>query len=1156
MTLLVLLLSLSTLYRSRAAAPPILSTSLTSQLVPSNPAISSAFLVPPTSALLINASSPFPALRVPPRWSFSLGFSGGTFLPPPGSSQKLSFSSRLDNGRPLPDWLVFSRETITFGGVTPKENNRIQVLKIVVTASANSNITTSDSFTLIVSPHDLSVTGPLLARNITVNNSFSVVLDDWTGVQVDGAPPNRSTLIPTVDGELDPDGISSSDSANLSLSLDVSSFPWLKYDVSSSTLSGSPPQSLAGTTLPIIPASVKLGLTQSGQFLSAPTNLTLVIVPSFFSASNLPVLSAPSGTKIAFALTSFLTSRGSLPSSNHRRAEMSQNLSSNVNVSATWNPQNATWLTFDNITLVLSGTVPQNAPQKIEVMFMAQDETKGTVSRTQMRIDVAQGGGDGILPKDTLRRKIKLAIGVVFGVAAAVILLAYFLVMCRQCFMARKHVEGAYVIDQSAREPPAPYRSSLEKQDLTSPEVSAIASEDLGPPLAPVNPRVGNTMNKAAFFDAMLTRFGSDGSWRNPSRARSTSGSGSRPTKGSDHTGIAFFGSSKRPLKNQISRPVVTLSSTTSVRDGFAERRLDKSGSHPNGKRKGGVTTNFTIFGDGNHAWTGDSDEHDGGTPGGAIRISPGNSDGKPKGAPAHRDVSHAIGRMFMSSPGSHSNTDRSLHGSVGTGSPGKSGSGSEGGPSLGTGTLSGTQSTFATGESTRLTNAAGEVPFRRPGFDGRWESLAERNKREARRPLAEGSTDHIGAERSIGRSLADRSPGSLFPPRELVKGTGNLWPPSSARMAASKSNVPLSSNSTPAESAISIPYKSPTMATSNTPPMSSITSRSVRAKNASNTSSLSPEANGLAKLSTPPQTGVLTRTVSRIKFFSPMGSESDSHIEVVNNAVIAHGVNNSFTVSPVITGATQRAIKLGKPRLVPFTHKRTAAASGGPRRDISQKAVLQGTEDSDPEAEMRMGFEYVRQLGDPDSNYATSHPATKTMPSATVSFAPNTVGTPSAECYVSNQSNNSIAGRSRVLAPLLITSHRGRYTPPSLASTHDSFLSLAERERHSLVESSLPRFTFGVKEPFNFGVPLDREHKYASALAGSALEAEQADGRPLPEWLRFDKGGKEFWGVTPSAAHGENGELLVTRVVVKIWDGEKDEVVGGCIIDVFGERA
>ena len=77
----------------------------------------------------------------------------------------------------------------------------------------------------------------------------------------------------------------------------------------------------------------------------------------------------------------------------------------------------------------------------------------------------------------------------------------------------------------------------------------------------------------------------------------------------------------------------------------------------------------------------------------------------------------------------------------------------------------------------------------------------------------------------------------------------------------------------------------------------------------------------------------------------------------------------------------------------------------------------------------------------------------------------------------------------------------------------------------------------------------------YALALAGSALKAKRTDGPPLPEWLRFDKGGKEFRGVTPKAEQSKSGELLVTRVVVKIWDGEKGEVVGGCVADVSARR-
>ena len=71
------------------------------------------------------------------------------------------------------------------------------------------------------------------------------------------------------------------------------------------------------------------------------------------------------------------------------------------------------------------------------------------------------------------------------------------------------------------------------------------------------------------------------------------------------------------------------------------------------------------------------------------------------------------------------------------------------------------------------------------------------------------------------------------------------------------------------------------------------------------------------------------------------------------------------------------------------------------------------------------------------------------------------------------------------------------------------------------MVEAELSLLPFNAKAPFNSAVPLDREHKYASTLAGSALEAKQTDKRPLPEWLRIYKGGKEFWGMTPKTERG-----------------------------------
>jgi hypothetical protein len=131
----------------------------------------------------------------------------------------------------------------------------------------------------------------------------------------------------------------------------------------------------------------------------------------------------------------------------------------------------------------------------------------------------------------------------------------------------------------------------------------------------------------------------------------------------------------------------------------------------------------------------------------------------------------------------------------------------------------------------------------------------------------------------------------------------------------------------------------------------------------------------------------VLTRSLGvpssyRTVFFGDKGNESDSSIEDVDNAIIEYVVNRSSSDTPVIVDNVKMMSKLGKSRLVAFMHERTTAASGqGPRQDVSQKAVLQGGEDSDPAAEMRIGLKYVRQLGDPDTGGETSQYLLEPMP-------------------------------------------------------------------------------------------------------------------------------------------------------------------------------
>jgi hypothetical protein len=463
---------------------------------------------------------------------------------------------------------------------------------------------------------------------------------------------------------------------------------------------------------------------------------------------------------------------------------------------------------------------------------------------------------------------------------------------------------------------------------------------------------------------------------------------------------------------------------------------------------------------------------------------------------------------------------------------------------------------------------------------------LAERSMRDAGSPLA---------DRSMRSVDAPRTPGPVIPPRAVVKTAAAFSsiprpqmtgvPPKTSPAKVSPPKVPSNAagaTPTPPKASNYTPPKAATPAPSNTPLKSSKSSTPPKSGAASkNGSPLNPAATPPSKLSTPLQSGISNKSSTLLKsspaaskpgsekslgapssyrnvFFGDKDGDSDSSVEDVEHAVIKHAVKRSSSETPV-KGATP--VSAGKPRLVAFTHERTPASAGqGPRRDVSQRVVLQGGEDSDPEAEMRIGLEYVRQLGHPESNHNVTRPHASASTSR-LSSASDPPRTPSAEFYASNNSNNSIAGRTRVLAPLVISSHRNRHQAAySMASTHDSFVSLMEREgagsgqRDSqwMVDTTPIPIKLYASEPFNFAAPLHRaQDKHTSALAGSALEAKQADGKSLPEWLRFDKAQREFWGVPPKARNDGKEGALVTRVMVKIWEAEKGEVVGECVIEV-----
>ncbi|KIJ47986.1 hypothetical protein M422DRAFT_248133 [Sphaerobolus stellatus SS14] len=391
----VLFTSLSFTILASAASPPSLHRPLKTQLVPSNHAVSSVYFLNSTSAWLVNASRSSPAVRVPPSWSFSIGLRNDTFLPPPGEHAPLTYAARLEDGSELPKWLRFSPTMLTFGGSTP---NKPQVLTVVVTASSSAKLMTSDSFTLIISSHDLTVFGPLLTRNVTSGSDFSFVLDDFQGIHVDGSPiklaPGKSTRYPY----------------EVLLSIKTSIFPWLSYDPKSRTLHGRPP-SINNTEATPLPAIVHVTFPE--KTLSIATNLSIAIVPSPFKTSVLPELSLHPGDNLTYSLAPFIRP---LPY---------------WDISASIEPANATWLFYNTHNYTLNGTVPQNSPSLIKLHFQANDKTHGLHSQVDMQLSIEHPAGTKGSLNHGGKKSVGRTLGIIFGALGGVILITFIFCMYR-----------------------------------------------------------------------------------------------------------------------------------------------------------------------------------------------------------------------------------------------------------------------------------------------------------------------------------------------------------------------------------------------------------------------------------------------------------------------------------------------------------------------------------------------------------------------------------------------------------------------------------------------------------------------------------------------------------------------------------------------------
>ena len=370
-----------------------------------NPSLSSVYLVSQNSAL----KSPVPALRIPPKWSFSIGFQYDTFTS--DTVEDVFYAALQHDGSPLPDWIEFNPRSITFNGVTPSEpdDSMPHSLSLALHASDEEGYSGGSlPFEIFVAQHELSLaTFSLPTINVTADTDFSVSLNspvDFSGVLLDGQPIQPSDIV--------------------TMEVDTSFYgDWLDYDTASRTLSGNPPAEMDNDADdPVLPVTITTTINQTIE-----TNVSIAVVPSYFTAPILQPVLVQAGENLTFALTPYFSNASGIGGRD------------NAALSAAFDPDGSTeFLTFDPSMATVVGTVPRNFSDysHITITFTAYSHVTHSTSHTSLPISLtpsdyahshnATGSSISAATKAKLLLGLKIAFGIIGGLVLFGLSLALF----------------------------------------------------------------------------------------------------------------------------------------------------------------------------------------------------------------------------------------------------------------------------------------------------------------------------------------------------------------------------------------------------------------------------------------------------------------------------------------------------------------------------------------------------------------------------------------------------------------------------------------------------------------------------------------------------------------------------------------------------------
>lgn len=218
-------------------------------------------------------------------------------------------------------------------------------------------------------------------------------------------------------------------SANISeVRIDTSQFgSWLKYEDKTRRLSGDPPVGLGTLTLSPLPVDITTNFRQQ-----IHTNVSIALVPSFFSAETFEDLHVTPGQMVNFKLAGFLSGRTDL------------GVPSEVNLTATFEPENSnSFLVFDNKTMLLSGAIPPTfGGDTIKVTFTAFSRVTHSTSHANLNLFLGPGrvASSPTSAEQRAKSHVLLGIGIAFGIVGGLLLIIALVAICRRCTRNKDNV--------------------------------------------------------------------------------------------------------------------------------------------------------------------------------------------------------------------------------------------------------------------------------------------------------------------------------------------------------------------------------------------------------------------------------------------------------------------------------------------------------------------------------------------------------------------------------------------------------------------------------------------------------------------------------------------------------------------------------------------